>query len=739
MAQKAMNSQVPSRKLRVRILYTFVAFAAILILLGVRLVFLHTFHSSNGHDLKKEAVEQQTRDNLVSSRRGTIYDRNQKTLAQSSTAHTVTANPNEMHKAKKDLDSIAGKLAPVLEMDTDELKKMLEKETNHVTIKRRIEDDMAKAVRELDLTGIYLQEDAKRYYPYGNFASHILGFVGVDNQGLGGIEMVYDEALKGVPGRVISLKNALDTDMPFKEEKHIDPENGTNVVLTIDEVIQHFAEKHLETAYHEEKVQAGASAIVTDVETGEILAMVTKPDFDLNNPFTLSEEQTKTIDTIADEKEKATARSNLLQKMWRNKAVVDAYEPGSCFKIITGCMALEEGLITPETPFFCSGSKKVENRNIGCSHKDGHGAQTFADAVKNSCNPAFIDVGLLVGKEKFKEYYKAFGFMDTTGFDLPGEAKGVFYSDQNYNIVELATASFGQGPVVTPLQLMAAVGAVANGGKLMKPFLVKELIDDNGNTIKKTEPTVVRQVISEQTADQMCAMLENTVANGTGQNAYIKGYRVAGKTGTSEKIPRGNGKYISSFIAFAPANDPKVACLVVLDEPSNGQYYGGAIAAPVVAKILEDTLRYMGLEPQYTEEEKQTLEVVVPNVRGLSKNNAIKNLTSENLRYRIAGSGETVKDQMPKAGSAIAVNSVVILYTDDNVSKKVVVPDVTNLSLSQAQARLAERGLNLAVTGAGSTGHSSNLTTANSQNPPAGSEVTEGAIIEVEFRYLSVD
>ena len=731
-----MSQSVPKRKIRIKILYVFLAFAAILILLGVRLVFLQLI---NGAELQKMAIEQQTRDNLIASHRGAIYDRNKKKLAQSSTAQTITANPSEIRKAKKDPVVLAAKLAPVLEMETDELVKMLSKETNHVTLKRRVEDDVATAVRELDLTGIHLQEDAKRYYPYGNFASHILGFVGFDNQGLGGIEMVYENELKGEPGRIIALKNALETDMPFKEETHIDPENGTNVVLTIDEVVQHFAEKHLEDAYYEEKVQSGACAIVTDVKTGEVLAMATKSDFDLNNPFALPEDIENQISAMPEGDERTKARSDALQKMWRNKAVVDSYEPGSCFKIITGCMALEEGLITPETPFFCSGSKKVENRTIKCSHHDGHGAQTFADAVKNSCNPAFIDVGLLVGKEKFKEYYKAFGFMDVTGFDLPGEASGIFYSDQNYNVVELATASFGQGPVVTPLQLVSAVGAVANGGKLMKPYLVKELIDNEGNIIKKTEPTIVRQVISQKTSDQMCAMLENTVSNGTGQNAYIKGYRVAGKTGTSEKVPRGSGKYISSFIAFAPANDPKIACLVVLDEPSNGQYYGGAIAAPVVGKILEDTLRYLGVEPQYTEEEKQTLDVYVPDVKGLSTDNAIKNLKNEGLTYRIVGNGSTVLNQTPKTGSTLPTGSVVILYTQENATQKVTVPDVTNLSLSEAQARLAEHRLNMNVTGAGATGNSSNLTIANSQYPAPGAQVEEGSVVDVEFRYLDVD
>ncbi len=731
-----MNNTVPKRDMRVRILYTLIAFAILLLLLGGRLVFLQLI---KGPELQKDALSQQTRDDLVASHRGAIYDRNGKKLAQSSTAHTITANPTEIKNAKKDITEMSAKLSVALEMEASELVELLSTDSRHVYLKRRVEDDMATAVRELDLTGIYVQEDAKRYYPYGNFASHILGFVGYDNQGLGGIEMVYDEELKGAPGRIIALKNALETDMPFKEEKHVDPENGMNVVLTIDEVIQHFAEKHLEAAYYEEKVQAGASAIVTDVKTGEVLAMVTKPDFDVNDPFTLPEEIAAEINAISNDEERTEARSVALEKMWRNKAVQDSYEPGSCFKIITGCMALEEGLITPETSFFCSGAKKVENYSIGCSHEEGHGAQTFADAVKNSCNPAFIEVGMLVGKTKFKEYYKAFGFLDATGFDLPGEASGLFYSDANYNIVELATASFGQGPVVTPLQLMSAVGAVANGGKLMKPFLVKELLDADGTVVSKTEPTVVRQVISQKTSDQMCAMLENTVANGTGRNAYIKGYRVAGKTGTSEKVPRGSGKYVSSFIAFAPANDPKVACLVVLDEPSNGQYYGGAIAAPVVGKILEDTLRYMGIEPQYTDEEKATLEVYVPDVKGLSKNNAIKNLRNEGLNYRIVGNGETIKSQTPKTGSMLQMGSVVILYTEDNATQSVIVPDVTGMTPAQAQARLVESRLNMILSGAGATGQSSNKTVANSQSPAPGATVTEGTAIQVEFRYLDVD
>ena len=601
-----MSEKTPKRKLRIRILYTFIAFATLMVLLCVRLVFLQVIDGTN---LRKMALEQQTRDSAVESKRGTIFDRNGKVLAQSSSAYTVTANPNEIHKAKKDVSEIADKLSDVLDIEDDKLEELLSKKVNHVTLKRKIEDDEAVRVRELDLTGVYLAEDAKRYYPYGNFAAHIIGFTGDDNQGLGGIETVYDDELKGVPGRVVALKNALDTDMPFKEETHIDPQNGVNVVLTIDEVIQHFAEKNLETAYLEEKTLQGASAIVMDVETGEILAMTTKPDFDLNSPFQLVDEaESQRISAITNDEERIKERSDALQKMWRNKAVVDSYEPGSCFKIITACMALEEGVVNENSTFFCPGYKVVEGHRISCAHREGHGMQNLADAVKNSCNPAFIEIGSLVGQEKFKKYYEAFGFLDVTGFDIPGEANGVFYDDASFNTVELATASFGQGPKVTPLQMITAVSAVANGGNLMKPYLVKELVDNDGNIIKATEPKIVRQVISQSTSEKMRIMLENVVSNGGGSNAYIKGFRVAGKTGTSEKIPRGNGKYVSSFIGFAPANDPKVCCLVMLDEPSNGEYYGGRIAAPVVGKILEDTLRYLNVEPQYTEEERQAMD-----------------------------------------------------------------------------------------------------------------------------------
>ncbi len=740
--------EMPKRKMRIRALMIFLCFAVIIALLATRLVYLQVI---NGAELQKDAIEQQTRDSQVASKRGTIYDRNRKALAQSATVETITANPNEIQNAAKnndnvsadkkvDIEAIAKNLSDILQLDYNETLEKLNQKTSHVYIKRKVEADVANQIRELNMTGIYLEEDAKRYYPYGSFASHIIGFTGFDNQGLGGIEMVYDSSLKGVPGRVVSLKNALDTDMPFQHEQHIDPENGTNVVLTIDEVIQHFAEKYLEQAAIENKVEKGGACIVMDIPTGEILAMATYPGFDLNEPFVLVDpEDQAAVDAITDPDEKLNKTNEVLQKQWRNKAVVDAYEPGSVFKAITASMALEEDVVKLDDAFFCSGSKQVGGRTIRCAKAGGHGALTFAGGVTNSCNPVFMEVGARVGYDNFKKYFKAFGFGEVTGFDLPGEAKGTFYADDAFNEVELATASFGQGPTVTPLQLVAAVGAVANDGKLMKPHLVKELVNDDGQTISTIEPTVVRQVISEQTSDTMCTLLESVVNEGSGQNAYVKGYRMAGKTGTSEKIPRGNGKYVSSFLGFAPANDPKVLCLVILDEATAGSYYGGQIAAPVVRNIMEDTLRYLEIEPQYTAEEAALLDVYVPSVKGLGLAEAKQKITDESLKYQIVGSGETVKDQMPKMGANLPANSTVILYTEDSQETTVTVPSVINMSVSSATRELADSRLNISLAGVGSSGKNTSRTYASKQEPAAGATVPIGTVVTVEFAYQSED
>lgn len=728
----------PKTSMRKRVFCTFLGFLLFFVLLMLHILKLNIV---DGEKLRTGAIEQQTRDYQVSSARGTIYDRNGKALAVSSSAETISVNPKEIEKAGYNVDDLAEMFADILELEAEDVKTKLTKKAQDVEIKRKVETEIADEIRAMNLKGVYFKEDTKRYYPYGTFASHVIGFTGRDNQGLGGIEMVYDDELSGVPGRVVTLKNAHGTDMPFQEERHIDSQNGLNVVLTIDEAIQHFTEKHMTNAYHENEAAEGMAGIVMDVKTGEILAMATLPNFDLNNPNELIDEITlNRINHITDEEAKETALTNAKNKMWRNKAVVDSYEPGSCFKIMTMSMALEEGVVTPEDQFFCPGYKVVEDRKIRCAEHSGHGAQTFKDGVKNSCNPVFIEVGQRVGIERFKTYFKAFGFRDKTGFDLPGEANGVFYTDEQFKIVELATASFGQGPKITPLQLISAVSAVANGGNLMKPHLVKQLTNEDGTVVKKIEPTVVRQIVSEETSKTVRELLENAVNVGSGQNAYIKGYRVAGKTGTSEKLPRGQGKYVASFVGFAPANDPKIACLVVVDEPSLGSYYGGSVAAPIVGKILEDSLNYLGVEAQYTTEEREIIDVPVPDVVDLDVSVAKKKLEDIGFKYTVIGGGKTVTSQMPHAGASVSSGSVVVLYTDNTQAEETVtVPDVTNKSLNQVRSILASKGLNLSIVGAGATGSTSDRTVAEKQTPAAGASVASGSIVKVEFRFLDVE
>ncbi len=733
-----MAIQAPKTSLRKRMFYVLLFFTGLFVIL---ILYILKINIIDGERYRTGAIEQQTRDYQVSSARGTIYDRNGKTLAVSSSAETISVNPEEIKAAEYGIDELANKLGEILELDPEELKPKLTKNAKDVEIKRKVESEIADEVRALNLKGVYFKEDTKRYYPYGTFASHVIGFTGRDNQGLGGIEMVYDDELSGVPGRVVTLKNAHGTDMPFQEERHIDSENGLNVVLTIDETIQHFAEKHLASVYNETEAAEGVATIVMDVNTAEVLAMAAMPNFDLNSPNELIDEVTlRRLEEIEDEEEYDKAVVDAKNKMWRNKAVVDSYEPGSCFKIMTMAMALEEGVVTPEDNFFCPGYKVVEDRTIHCAEESGHGPETFKDGVKNSCNPVFIEVGQRVGIDKFKQYYKAFGFNDKTGFDLPGEASGLFFSDDQFNIVELATASFGQGQKVTPLQLISAVSAIANGGTLMKPYLVKELTNEEGTVVEKFEPTVVRQIVSEETSKTVRALLENAVNTGSGQNAYIKGYRVAGKTGTSEKIPRGQGKYIASFVGFAPANDPQIACLMVVDEPLQGSYYGGAVAAPAVGKIMEDTLKYLGVEPQYTTEEKTAIDVAVPDVVGLDLAAAKKKIEDMGLKYTIIGGGETVTAQMPSSAATVNAGSVVVIYTEGTeTTDTVTVPDVTGKTLSEVRTILTAQGLNLSIVGAGATGEDNERTIAESQEPAAGSAINRGGVVEVEFRFLDVE
>ncbi len=702
---------------------------------GVVVLLLRTGYLQiiRGRDLKQAAVEQQTRDSIVSSERGTIYDRNMKVLAQSASTNMVCVVPVVI-KEEKNAEEISRALSEILELPYDEVYAKTQKNSYYEIVKRRVEAEEVEQIRALKLNGIRLDADTKRYYPNGSLASHIIGFTGDDNQGLWGLESVYDNILRGTAGRIITAKSANGSDMPYEYEQYMDPVQGSDLVLTIDETIQHFVEKHLETAVAETGVHQGAAAIVMNPKTGEILAMATKPDYDLNQPMQLTDETVLEALELLEDDEYDTQYTAELNRLWRNKAVVDTYEPGSTFKAVVAAAALEENLVGLEDGFECVGSKTVSGVPISCHDHDGHGHQTFVEGVQNSCNPVFMEIGARLGKDAFKKYYKSFGFGEITGFDLPGEAEGIFFTEERFRDLELATSSFGQGFNVTPLQMITAMSAIANGGYLMKPYIVKQINDENGNAVEVTEPTVVRQVISAETSRKMCSILEGVVSEGGGKNAYVKGYRVAGKTGTSEKQPRGNQKYVSSFLGFAPADDPQIACIVILDEPE-GDYYGSMIAAPVVGRIMEDSLRYLGVERQYSEAEEAEIDVNMPDVTGKTTEEAAEILVGAGLRYHVIGeAGETVKVQMPHAGTAVRKNSVCILYTEEMDAETVLVPDVLGISVSEANTALTNSDLNIMLRGTGRL-HAAGVLRSVRQEPAAGEEVPKGTVVQVEFRY----
>lgn len=715
-------------KTKKRIIISFTVLLAMFFALFLRLSFLMLV---KGDDYKKQAIEQQTRDRLITPKRGTIYDRNGKPLAVSASVETVSISPITVKKSKKRED-VAKSLSELLEIDIEIINKKIEKNSSYEIIKKKVEKDIADKIREKELPGVYLDEDTKRYYPNGNFASHVIGFTGDDNQGLLGIEMIYDSVLKGKPGRIITAKSADGTEMPYKYERYYNPEEGTNIVLTIDQTMQHFLEKHLETAVIDNKLRLGAAGIIMDVKTGEILAMATKPDFDLNSPFSLNNEEVRAnLETIKDKEERQKKESEALLSMWRNKAVVDSYEPGSTFKIIMAAMGLETGKLRTSDSFNCVGYKQVGGYRIHCWKTVGHGVQSFPETLKNSCNPAFMDIGERIGQKDFYKFYKAFGFTEETGIELNGETNGIFFSMENFNVTELATSSFGQGFQVTPLQMITAVSCVANNGNLMRPYIVKRFVDDNGGVIKEFEPHITRKVISDETSKTMREVLENVVVDGSGRNAFVKGYHIAGKTGTSEKRPRNQGKYIASFAGFAPANDPQIACLIILDEPEGGEHMGGLIAAPVVKKIMEDCLRYLGVEPDLTEEERE-YEYTVPDVIGKTVDEARAILNSGSLKYKIEGNGKVVLDQVPKANILVAESATVIIYTEEKKeSTKIELPGLIGLTYQEVMDKLSGLGLNMS---SNDVKDKKDTVKSVSQDPPAGTLVNIGDTIKIQFK-----
>ena len=738
--------------------------AVLLALLVLRVAYWQIIR---GDELSSKAKAQQQGSSIVTASRGDIYDRNGKVLAESATVNTLICNPKDI-EADGDSEVIAARLAPVLNMDQNEILKIITKNSRYQVIKKRLTNEQTEAVKKLrdsdvDATiakafkGVYFEIDSKRYYPF-NVAPHILGFTGYDNNGLQGIELTFDDELMGRNGSIETNQSAKGTTLKDQQNEYLNSsQNGDDVVLTIDETIQHFLEKHLEEAVTENKLKEGAAGIIMNPKTGEILAMATKPDFDVNNPYDIDQFEKYAIDLGYDTSDDTSddpdatpkptedpnnlsdeAIAKIRNKMWRNKVISDTYEPGSTFKIITAAAALEEHVVDLNSTFYCPGFKIVADRKIGCANKSGHGAQTFVEGVRNSCNPVFMELGERLGYEKFMEYFTAFGLTEKTNVELVGEASSIYYHNK-MSEVDIATSSFGQGFQITPIQLVTAVSAVINGGERMKPQIVKEIRNSNG-ILKTSQPEVISRVISEETSQQMREILESVVSlpTSTGKNAYVKGCRIGGKTGTSEKGNRDEEKRIASFIGFAPANDPEIVCLIMLDEPQVDNKYGGTIAAPLAGEVIEDVLNYLGVEKQYTENEEPDVKQEIPDVRTMDLTEAKKAVVDKKLNVQVRGDGDTVVDQLPKPGTMLNEDSTVILYTEEiDKTHTVTVPNLKGMSVDNAKYTLEMSGLNFEIVGAGHSEVSSAY--AVNQSIAAGEEVTPATVIGVEFRQVTSD
>ena len=715
--EQGPNRQMLRRALLLMAVCGAAAFAVLLARLGRIQLVQHDY-------FEQRAMEQQLREAPTAPRRGEILDRKGRVLAVSASVDNVYLSPAEIQQYGEDRELIARELGEILDLDPAEiLEKTGQTGSWYVTLARKTERETADRIRsfknEYGIRGVRLEPDTKRYYPNGSLACHLIGFVGMDNTGLEGIEARYDGALRGSPGRSLRATNAYGTELLFSGFEDFQPgEDGCDAVTTIDAAVQYMIEKHLRQAVDDYDVRNGAGAICMDVNTGAILAMASLDGYDLNRYLDVSEEVRERMDRTEDPEEAQRILDEARAKQWRNKALSDTYEPGSTFKIITLAMALEEGAVNLNSGFYCGGSVSVRGRSspIRCWKDGGHGSQTLTQAVQHSCNAAFVNIGLRVGPERFYDYCEAFGLLKRsgdpdenlsarTGIDLAGESGSIWWSENVFcserNQSQLAAASFGQTFTITPLQLITAVSACVNGGRLMQPYVVQSLRAPDGSVSYEREPTVLRQVISTETSRTVREILEQVVGDpreGTGRNAAVAGYRIGGKTGTSEKVSlearTGQKEYIVSFIGFAPADRPQIALLVFLDTPSDksGIYIsGGQMAAPVVGNMMADLLPYLGVEPEGTEESRSA---VVPKLEGLELTEAAARLREQGLRLLPVGEGETVTAQLPKAGRRIAADSQVILYLGgEPPAQEQEVPDLSGLGYEEARELLSRRGL----------------------------------------------
>ena len=705
----------------------------------LRLTYLTTVQSS---ELQESAVDLQLADTTVSAKRGTIYDANGNVLAESASVWQVVMSPVNF-KNDKQRQAAAKGLSEIFDLEYNDVLDDTKQQSHYVVVKRRIESDEREKVLELidtlkkdySCSGvIQLLDDYKRYYPKNSLASSVIGFTGSDDQGLEGIEYEYDSYLSGTPGRIITAQNARGTDMPFRYEQNVESEDGNNVYLTIDETIQSICEKYMQKGVEDNNVLNKGVCIAMDVNTGAILAMVTTDGYDLNNPYELSAKDKKKIKSTAKSKQ-AEAVSAALSNMWRNKAVADTYMPGSVFKMCVASAALEENLVNEKTSFTCTGSIEVEGETIHCSNIAGHGTQNFVEVISNSCNPAFIQIGQMLGAGKFRQYYQGFGFSDKTGIDLPGEAEDSFWKEGKMGGVDLAVASFGQNFTITPIQMITACAAVSNGGYVVQPHVVSKITDSKGNVIKTVDKKVKRQVISDDTSKKMNEYLEYNTERQGAAAGYISGYKVAGKTGTTEK--RGVTKfessfsedYISSFCGYAPADDPQIAMLVFFDTPDGDAYYGSQVSSPVFINIMSEVLPYLDVKTSYTDEELGYVDASAGDYTGVSVDEAKTAVEADGFTATVKGNGSTVISQIPTVSSGLQKGGSIVLYTDSNSqSETVSVPSLIGLSPDEVNDVASAYGLNVSFSGA-----TTSSGTSSSQNIEAGTSVSPGTVITVSF------
>ena len=716
-----------------------------------------------------KALRNQTRTTTITARRGNIYDRNMNILASSVSVENVYLDPHELKQAKEDIDQIADTLGEILGKDPQWIRQQAEdRKQRYKQIASRVEQETAVKIREFinenDVAGIHLEPGSRRTYPYGSLAAQVIGFTNASNQGSEGVEASYNSFLEGSAGKVITSKGNNEMDMPFSYEKYIGSQQGDSLILTLDCTVQACLEKQMEAAIARYDVRNGAFGLVMDAKTGEILAMATLGGYDPNNYLEIADEDTaRALEELRCRYQQEPENSEAYQKgkedylkarnaaqlkQWRNRVLSDGYEPGSTFKVLTMAAALDCGAIDLETNFYCRGAEQIPGRSqlLHCWRSQGHGAEKTPQALQNSCNLAFAHIALKLGGEKFYEYIEKFGILEKTGIDLAGESKGGFFdralvvNTEKWGTASLTSGSFGQTFKITPLQLVRAIASVVNGGNLMEPYLVSEVIRADGSPVLKQDPTVVRQTIRKETSEIMCRLLQSVVEEGTAKNAQVAGFSIGGKTGTSEKIDvfDENGQRVTdkivSFVGIAPMEDPQYIVLVALDTPSRetGIYIsGGVMAAPTVGAVLADILPYLGVEKQYGQEEQPSREIVMEDLTGMTRSDAQKQLKEQTLTACFVGNGETATGQIPAAGKTVPGGSQILVYMGEETQEiRVTVPDLTGMNRAQATDAAGKLGLYLLHTG--NSGNTAGVV-ATSQNIPAGTEVAVGTTIQVEF------